>query len=36
MVGLLNQYVQGAIDLEHFIARYAAMARMMQLESATD
>ena len=32
MVGLLNQYVQGAIDLEHFIARYAAMARMMQLE----
>ena len=32
MVGLLNQYVQGAIDLEHFIARYAAMAWMMQLE----
>ena len=32
MVGLLNQYVQGAIDLERFIARYAAMARMMQLE----
>ena len=32
MVGLLNQYVQEAIDLEHFIARYAAMARMMQLE----
>ena len=32
MVSLLNQYVQGAIDLEHFIARYAAMARMMQLE----
>lgn len=36
MIGLLNQYVQGAIDLEHFIARYAAMARMMQLESTTD
>lgn len=32
MIGLLNQYVQGAIDLEHFIARYATMARMMQLE----
>ena len=36
MIGLLNQYVQGAIDLDRFIARYAAMARMMQLESATD
>lgn len=36
MIGLLNQYVQGAIDLEHFIARYATMARMMQLESAAE
>ena len=36
MIGLLNQYVQGAVDLNRFIARYAAMARMMQLESATD
>ena len=36
MIGLLNQYVQGAIDLNRFIARYAAMARMMQLESAMD
>lgn len=34
MVGLLNQYVQGAIDVEHFINRYATMARMMMLESA--
>ena len=32
VIGLLNQYVQGAIDLEHFIARYATMARIMQLE----
>ena len=36
MIGLLNQYVQGAIDLDRFIARYAAMARMMQLESAAE
>lgn len=36
MIGLLNQYAEGAIDLDRFIARYAAMARMMQLESATD
>lgn len=36
MIGLLNQYAQGAIDLERFIARYAAMSRMMQLESAMD
>lgn len=36
MIGLLNQYAEGAIDLNRFIARYAAMARMMQLESATD
>lgn len=34
MIGLLNQYVQGAIDVEHFINRYATMARMMMLESA--
>ena len=34
MVGLLNQYVQGAIDTEHFINRYATMAWMMMLESA--
>lgn len=34
IVGLLNQYVQGAIDVEHFINRYATMARMMMLESA--
>ena len=32
MIGLLNQYAEGAIDLDRFIARYAAMARMMQLE----
>ena len=36
MIGLLNQYAEGAIDLDRFIDRYAAMARMMQLESATD
>lgn len=36
MIGLLNQYVQGAIDLDRFIARYAAMARMMRLERAMD
>ena len=36
MIGLINQYAQGAIDLERFIARYAAMSRMMQLESAMD
>lgn len=36
MIGLLNQYAEGAIDLDRFIDRYAAMARMMQLESAMD
>lgn len=36
MIGLLNQYAEGAIDLDRFIARYAAMARMMQLESAAE
>lgn len=36
MIGLLNQYAEGAIDLDRFIARYAAMARMLQLESATE
>lgn len=36
MIGLLNQYAEGAIDLDRFIARYAAMARMLQLESAAE
>lgn len=34
MGALLNQYVQGAIDTDRFIARYASMARLIYLESS--
>ena len=34
MATLLNQYMEGAVDTERFIARYAAMARMIYLENS--
>lgn len=34
MATLLNQYMEGAVDTDRFIARYAAMARMIYLENS--